>query len=108
MRRTSRRQRVETFKQQSDKCNLDVQEQLRRAKLLEDLERNLEGFNQSVKIVMKECSHGALSGIHGPVSRLITVPGEYAVAIETALGAAMQNIVVGTEQDAKRAINLLK
>lgn len=108
MRLTSRRQRVETFKQQSDKCNLDVQEQLRRAKLLEDLERNLEGFNQSVKIVMKESSHGALSGIHGPVSRLITVPGEYAVAIETALGAAMQNIVVGTEQDAKRAINLLK
>lgn len=108
MRLNSRRQRVETFKQQSDKCNLDVQEQERRAHLLEELERNLEGFNQSVKTVMKESSRGTLSGIHGPVSRLITVPNEYAVAIEIALGAAMQNIVVGTEQDAKHAIQLLK
>ncbi|MDE7390263.1 MAG: chromosome segregation protein SMC, partial [Lachnospiraceae bacterium] len=46
--------------------------------------------------------------IHGPVSRVIKVPSEYAVAIETALGAAMQNIVTGTEDDAKRAIAFLK
>ncbi|MFR8530557.1 MAG: chromosome segregation protein SMC [Anaeromassilibacillus sp.] len=46
--------------------------------------------------------------MHGPVSRLIKVPREYAVAIETALGPAMQNIVVGSEQDAKRAIGFLK
>ena len=108
MRLTSRRQRAETFKQQSDKCNLDVQEQQRRVHLLEELERNLEGFAQSVKTVMKESSRGALTGIHGPVSRLIKVPNDYAIAIEIALGAAMQNIVVGTEQDAKHAISLLK
>ena len=75
---------------------------------MEDLERNLEGFSQSVKLVMKEAKHGTLPGIHGPVSRLIKVPREYAVAIETALGPAMQNIVVGSEQDAKRAIGFLK
>ncbi len=108
MRLQSRKQKAEAAKQQSDKLNLDVQEQERRAKLLEDLERNLEGFAQSVKVVMKESSRGTLPGIHGPVSRLIRTKPEYAVAVETALGAAMQNIVVGTEQDAKRAIHLLK
>ena len=108
MRLSSRRERVEAAKRQSDKLHLDTQEHLRRARLLEELERNLEGFAQSVKIVMKETARGTLTGVHGPVSRLISVPREYAVAIETALGASMQHIVVGTEQDAKRAIGLLK
>ena len=52
--------------------------------------------------------HGKIGGIHGPVSRLIKVPTDYAVAIETALGGAMQNIVTGNEEDAKRAIRTLK
>ncbi len=108
LRLTSRRQRMEAAKEQSDKLNLDAQERSRRAHLLEELEHNLEGFSQSVKIVMKEAGRGTISGIHGPVSRLIKVPSQYAVAIETALGAAMQNIVVGNEQDAKRAIQMLK
>ncbi len=108
LRLQSRRQRVEEMKRQNDQQALDIQEQLRRAKLLEDLERNLEGFGQSVKAVMKEAARGNLSGIHGPLSRLFRVPQQYAVAIETAMGAAMQNIVVGTEQDAKAAIRLLK
>ncbi len=108
LRLNSRRQRAETAKQQSEKLNLDANECARRARLLEDLERNLEGFSQSVKLVMKEAKHGTLPGIHGPVSRLIKVPREYAVAIETALGPAMQNVVVGSEQDAKRAIGFLK
>lgn len=108
MRLGARRQRVEAAKQQSDKLNLDAREQARRARLLEELERNLEGFSQSVKTVMKESGRGMLSGIHGPVSRLIHVPARYSVAVETALGASMQNIVVGDETDAKRAIALLK
>ncbi|OUO74286.1 chromosome segregation protein SMC [Anaeromassilibacillus sp. An250] len=108
MRLNSRRQRAEAAKKQSEKLHLDANECARRARLLEDLERNLEGFSQSVKLVMKEAKHGTLPGIHGPVSRLIKVPREYAVAIETALGPAMQNIVVGSEQDAKRAIGFLK
>jgi len=108
LRLNSRRQRMETMKQQSDTLNLDAQERSRRAHLLEELERNLEGFSQSVKAVMKEADRGTISGIHGPVSRIIKVPAQYTIAIEIALGAAMQNIVVGNEQDAKRAIQLLK
>lgn len=98
----------EAAKQANDKLRLDIDEQLRRARLLEDLERNMEGFSQSVKTVMKESERGVIGGIHGPVSRIIKVPRQYASAIETALGGAMQNIVVGNENDAKRAINLLK
>ena len=108
LRMDSRRKRAEAAKAEADKLSLDADEQLRRAKLLEDLERNLEGFAQSVKAVMKESQRGMLSGVCGPVSRLLTVPGEYAVALETALGGAMQDIVVETEADAKAAIRFLK
>lgn len=108
MRVDSRRKKAEEQKKENDRLHLDIQEQLRRAKVLEDLERNLEGFAQSVKTVMRESGRGNLSGIRGPLSRLFRVPQQYAIAIETAMGAAMQNIVVGTEQDAKAAIRLLK
>mgnify|MGYP000846028272 CR=1 FL=1 len=108
MRFDTRVKKREAAKQQSDALQLDLHEQLRRAKLLEDLEQNMEGFSGSVKAVMKASGHGMLEGIHGPVSRLLKVAEKYAVAMETALGGAMQNIAVGTEQDAKRAIAFLK
>lgn len=98
----------EQAKKQRDQAHLDAQAQERRIHLLEELERNLEGFAHSVKAILRESSKGAFSGIHGPVSRLLTVPPEYAVAIETALGASMQHLVVDTEQDAKAAIRFLK
>ncbi len=102
------RQKLDRIKADGDKLTLDINEAMRHKKFLENMERNLEGFNQSVKLVVKESRSGALKGIHGPVSRVIRVPSEYAVAIETALGAAMQNIVTSTEEDAKRAIAFLK
>lgn len=104
----SRQKKTDELKQKADKLMLDTQEKSRRAKLLEDLERNLEGFSHSVKIVVNSYKQGKLGGIHGPVSRVIKVPDTYTVAIETALGAAMQNIVTSTEEDAKRAIAYLK
>ena len=104
----SRRNKAEEKKAELDKLQLDIGEKLRRAQILEDLEKNLEGFSYAVKAVSKQAAHGMLKGIHGPVSRLISVPSEYATAIEIALGAAMQNIVTQTEEDAKRAINFLK
>ena len=103
-----KQQKRDEIKAQNDKLNLDINEVQRHISFLENMERNLEGFNQSVKVVVKESRNGTLQGIHGPVSRVIKVPTEYAVAIETALGAAMQNIVTATEEDAKRAIAFLK
>lgn len=105
---SGKQKKRDELKAQADKLNLDTQEKLRRAKLLEDLERNLEGFSNSVKTVMNMSKNGLLGGIHGPVSRVIDVPKEYTVAIEIALGAAMQNIVTSTQEDAKRAIAMLK
>ena len=72
------------------------------------MERNLEGFSKSVKQVVNASKSGKLAGIYGPVSRVITVPKQYATAIEIALGGAMQNIVVGSDEDAKKAIRYLK
>lgn len=108
LRLDSRKKKVESLKAELDRLNLDAGEQLRKARMLEDLERNLEGFAHSVKSVMKEAGRGTLSGICGPVTKLLQTPGDYAVALETALGGALQNIVVETEQDAKNAIRLLK
>lgn len=96
------------LRQNVDKLGLDAQAQERKVRLLEELERNLDGFAHSVKFIMKEVGKKTLSGVHGPVSRLIKVPSEYAVAVETALGAAMQNLVVDNEETAKKAILLLK
>ena len=108
LRLDTRRKKADALKAEADRLLLDANEQARRAKLLEDLERNLEGFTQSVKTVMRERERGNLQGIHGPVTRLLHVPREYAVALETALGAAMQNVVVDSEDAAKAAIRLLK
>ncbi len=71
------------------------------------MERLLEGFSESVKEVMN-ASGEELSGICGPVSKLISTDEEYVLAVETALGGGVQNIVVDGEADAKAAIEFLK
>ncbi len=94
------------IKDRMDDLSSQISEKERRAKILTDLENNMEGFYNSVKLIMSE-KH-TLPGIHGPVSRLVAVPQEYALAVETALGGAMQNIIVEDETAAKRAIAFLK
>ncbi len=105
---SSKEKKRNDYKADSEKLSLDVREHQRKISFLENLERNLEGFSKSVKIVVNASKNGKLKGICGPVSRVISVPKEYGVAIETALGAAMQNIVVETDEDAKQAIRYLK
>jgi len=72
------------------------------------MERDFESYNKAVRMVMQEAQRGALRNIHGPVSRLIRTEDDYTVAIEIALGAAMQQIVVDKEADGKAAISYLK
>lgn len=104
----SRTKKRDELKNTADNLLLDAQEKSRRAKLLEDLSANYEGFYNSVKVIMKEAKKGSVSGICGPVSQLIKVPTQYNVAMEVALGSKMQNIVTLTDEDAKRAIKTLK
>ena len=79
-----------------------------KAKVFRAMERDFESYQKSVKIVLQEAQRGGLKNIHGPVSRLIRTEDEYTVAIEIALGGAMQHIVVGSEQDGKAGIQFLK
>lgn len=100
--------KADKLKSELEKANAEFNQKQQKARMLLDLEKNMEGFSGAVKAVMKQAQSKALSGVHGPLSSLITVDNEYSVAVEVALGAAMQNIVVGNEADAKRAIYYLK
>lgn len=91
-----------------EKANRVLAEKQSKARMLSDLEKNMEGYSGAVKAVMRQSDAKALGGIHGPLSQLIQVDNEYSTAVEVALGAAMQNIVTSTEADAKRAIYYLK
>ena len=75
-----------------------------RKKTIEEMESNYEGYNYAVRYIMRS----GLSGIHGVVADLITVPEGYETAIETALGAGLQNIVCENDESAKAAIRALK
>lgn len=75
---------------------------------LERMRDHFDGYNNSIRFVMNEAQSGRLRGIRGPVSYLIKVDMRYTVAIETALGAALQNIVTDDEEAAKRSIEALK
>ena len=79
-----------------------------RIRLLGEMEKEYEGFNKAVRTVMQASERKALRGVRGPVANLMKVGKKYAVAIEIALGAGLQNIVVEREEDAKSAIQLLK
>jgi chromosome segregation protein len=84
---------------------------LESAKSLERMEEHFQGYNGGVRFVMQEYDNRNISGagtIYGPVSQLIKMDPEYVVAIETALGNNLQNIVVDTDDTARAAIELLK
>ncbi len=80
-----------------------------RRKMLEEMEKGLEGYARSVRDLLLAQEEGRYQGkLAGVLSKLITVDKKYTTAVETALGNAMQNIVVESENDAKRAIEFLK
>lgn len=108
LRFANRGKKADSVKLAIDEKQRELHKGQDRVRLLEDLEKNMEGYFGAVKAVMKESGRGALRGIYGPVSQLITVKDKYSAAIETALGAAVQNIVVDNETDAKRAMGFLK
>lgn len=104
----SKNRTAEDLKQKVETLSRKYSEKIDRANMLSDLEKNMEGFSGAVKAVLKQSKNNALPGIHGTLSQLITVDNDNSTAIEIALGAAMQNIVVSSESDAKRAISYLK
>ena len=97
--------------QQSEKLNtlaVDGRSMDGRIRMLSEMEKDYEGYSRAVKTVMRESERGNLRGIHGPVANLLRADEECALAIETALGAAAQNIVTDTQNDGRLAIEHLK
>ena len=108
LRMESRGQKAEQAKQRQMKLQVEEQTLTSRIKMLTEMEQEHEGYSKAVKLVMNEAKRGTLHHIHGPVASLIKVPDKYTVAIEIALGGAMQNLVVDAEEDGKAVIQFLK
>ena len=108
LRQGNRIKRRDTLEEQLRELTAKLDSVQAKAKVFRAMERDYESYQKSVRMVMQESQRGVLRNIHGPVSRLIKTDDVYTVAIEIALGGAMQQIVVDTEADGKAAINYLK
>jgi len=105
---TSRMSALQKARESADAVQQEIQSCEQRIKVLKELERSMEGYPNSVKAVMKAAANHQLRGIIGTVGSLLQVKPGYEVAVETALGTAMQNVVVSGETAAKAAIAFLK
>jgi len=108
LRRNARIQKRDGLGQEIRSLTGELDSVSAKARVFRAMERDFESYQKSVRMVMQEAQRGRLQNIHGPVSRLIRTDDEFTVAIEIALGGAMQQIVVGSEADGKAAIGYLK
>ena len=104
----SRQATVDSLQKKQTSLQVESRSMDSRIQLLSAMEKEFQGYSNAVRTVMKEASHKVLKGVHGPVASLIKAEDQYALAIETAMGGAMQNIVVSTQNDGRSAIELLK
>ena len=89
-------------------CRVEEQTLSSRLRMMEDMSALYEGYNRGVKTAMNEVRRGTLTGVLGPVGDLFHVPSRYTAAIETALGGAMQNLIVENEQAGRDVLQFLK
>ena len=108
LRQTTRSKRAEELGEKLQSLRSELDSVKAKTRVFKAMEQDFEGYQKSVRMVMQESKRGALNHIHGPISQLIRTEDEYTVAIEIALGGAMQQIVVDSEQDGKAAIAFLK
>ncbi len=108
MKMQARSRALEEAEAAEQKAVREAESAEQRLHMLRELENSLEGFQGSVKSVIKASREGKLRGIIGPVSTILGVKPGYEVAIETALGFSLQNIVVDGEAAAKAAMAYLK
>ena len=108
MKMSGREKRAADLRDQVLRLTADSRAAESRLELLGEMKRDYEGFSNAIRQVMREASHGTLRGVHGPVADLIRAPERLALAVETALGYAAQNIVVSTRDDGRAAVEWLK
>ena len=104
----SREEIINRLSDQAANLSVEGRSMDSRIAMLSAMEKDYEGYSKAVKTVMREKDRGNLGGVHGPVANLVRADDECSLAIETALGAASQNIVVDSQNDGRRAIELLK
>ncbi|MDD4774492.1 MAG: chromosome segregation protein SMC, partial [Eubacteriales bacterium] len=104
----SHNKELKSLNNEIDGITLELSSKKQRVDTLKRMDELFEGYAHSVRQIMQASESGKLNGIYGPVSRIIEVKPRYAVAIETAIGANIQNIVTENEESAKKAINYLK
>ncbi|WP_123040010.1 chromosome segregation protein SMC [Cohnella candidum] len=75
---------------------------------IKELQNDYDGFQHGVREVLRASKRGQLHGVHGAVAELVSVPAHLETAIETALGGALQNIVMEDEKSSRTAIAYLK
>ena len=108
MKLSSREAMVKDLGDKATQLSVDGRSMDSRIHMLSEMEKDYEGYSKAVKTVMRESQRGNIKGVHGPVANLIKADEECALAIETALGAAAQNIVIDSQEDGRRAIEMLK
>jgi len=111
--RTKKEESSKKLKEFDDKINhilYDIRMKDARYKFLQETEKEKEGYIKSVKNLLLDCEkdNTLKKGMHGVLANLISTPKEYETAIEMCLGAALQNIITDTEEDAKKLIEHLR
>ena len=104
----SRKGKLEKLTAELEKKDYEIQDLAHKAKVLSDMDKNLDGFSPGVRRVIEASDSRELRGIIGTVASLIGIKGGNEIAIETALGVTAQNIVVSDERAAKQSIAFLK
>ena len=101
---------IEQLREEQNKVMQDLQSTKSRLRVLTDMENSLEGYQHSVRAILKACHENGDfgGGVYGALAQLINVRERYETAIEVSLGAALQNIVVRDELTAKASIEFLK
>jgi len=97
-------EKQKTLAKEASHLTIQISQQSSRKKTIEEMESNYEGYNNAVRFIMKS----NLKGIEGVAADLMKVPAGFEVAVETALGAALQNVICKTDNDAKAAVRALK
>ena len=108
LRIASREKRMNSLTEKVNALRIELDTQKEKHRLLTEMEKDFEGYSKGVRLLMRESERGGLSGIHGTVGSLISVDDEYAVAVESVLGNALQNVITVDEKAAKGAMLYLK
>lgn len=103
-----REQKYQQALERANQLQSEYSQVQQKQRILRDLEQNMEGYAGSVRQILKVAGSGRLGGVHGTVAQRIAVEPQYGTAIETALGGALQNLIVENEDTAKRCIRYLK